>query len=72
MDLGTIKAKLDDGRYLYVEDMIDDIQLIWDNCKIYNLAGSVPFFNDLSGSTIWHKNYKRTSVNGCFNSYSGF
>lgn len=41
MDLGTVKSKLNDGQYLYVEDMIDDIQLIWDNCKTYNLPGSV-------------------------------
>lgn len=44
MDLGTVNAKLNDGQYLYVEDMIDDIQLIWDNCKTYNLAGSVSFY----------------------------
>lgn len=43
MDLGTVNSKLNDGQYLYVEDMIDDIQLIWDNCKTYNLAGSVRF-----------------------------
>jgi hypothetical protein len=41
MDLGTIQTKLSNGEYLYVEDMIDDIQLIWDNCKTYNLPGSV-------------------------------
>ena len=41
MDLGTIQSKLNNGQYLYVEDMIDDIQLIWDNCKLYNSPGSV-------------------------------
>jgi hypothetical protein len=43
MDLGTVQNKLNEGEYLYVEDMIDDIQLIWDNCKTYNVAGSVIF-----------------------------
>lgn len=41
MDLSTVNFKLNDGQYLYVEDMIDDIQLIWDNCKTYNSQGSV-------------------------------
>jgi hypothetical protein len=41
MDLGTVQIKLNNGQYLYVEDMIDDIQLIWDNCKLYNSPGSV-------------------------------
>jgi hypothetical protein len=41
MDLGTIQTKLSNGQYLYVEDMIDDIQLVWDNCKLYNSPGSV-------------------------------
>ncbi len=47
MDLGTVQSKLNDGQYLYVEDMIDDIQLIWDNCKTYNAAGSVLIFSYL-------------------------
>ncbi len=41
MDLGTVQTKLNNGQYLYVEDMIDDIQLVWDNCKLYNSPGSV-------------------------------
>jgi hypothetical protein len=41
MDLGTVDSKLKQGEYLYVEEMLDDIQLIWDNCKLYNLPGSV-------------------------------
>jgi len=52
MDLGTVNSKLNDGQYLYVEDMIDDIQLIWDNCKTYNLAGSVSSLLKNSGFTI--------------------
>ena len=52
MDLGTVNSKLNDGQYLYVEDMIDDIQLIWDNCKTYNLAGSVNSLLKKSGFTI--------------------
>jgi hypothetical protein len=40
MDLGTIRKKLVNSKYQLVEEAIDDIQLVWDNCKIYNQAGS--------------------------------
>jgi transcription initiation factor TFIID subunit 2 len=40
MDLGTVNQKLKDGRYENVEDVFDDIQLIWDNCKTYNPPNS--------------------------------
>ena len=41
MDLGTVLKNLDDGQYLKVSNALDDIQLIWDNCKKYNQEGSV-------------------------------
>lgn len=36
MDLSTINKKLREDRYHTVEEVLDDIQLIWDNCKLYN------------------------------------
>ena len=36
MDLGTISHKMKEDRYNTVEEVLDDIQLIWDNCKLYN------------------------------------
>ncbi len=36
MDLGTVKKNLNNNQYETVEDCLADIQLIWDNCKIYN------------------------------------
>lgn len=41
MDLGTVQKKLSDGEYRVVEECLDDIQLIWDNCKLYNGSQSV-------------------------------
>lgn len=41
MDLGTAIQKLKDDRYETVEDVLDDIQLIWDNCKTYNPPNTV-------------------------------
>lgn len=40
MDLGTVKSRLLAGEYATYEDCFAEIQLIWDNCKLYNMAGS--------------------------------
>ncbi|CAM9209877.1 unnamed protein product [Ascophyllum nodosum] len=40
MDLGTVKAKLEDGKYDGVEEVARDIRLIWSNCILYNSSGS--------------------------------
>lgn len=36
MDLSTISKKFKEDKYTKVEEVLDDIQLIWDNCKTYN------------------------------------
>ena len=40
MDLGTVKKKLSGGKYSLVEETIDDILMVWQNCKTYNAEGS--------------------------------
>jgi hypothetical protein len=50
MDLGTVTSKLQSDSYRWVEEMLDDLQLIWDNCKTYNHSGSVILLLS-SGST---------------------
>lgn len=44
MDLGTVAKKLQGSKYRTVEECLDDIQLIWDNCKTYNAFNSVSHF----------------------------
>ena len=39
MDLATVKSNLLSGKYSTYEQVFDDIQLIWDNCKLYNMIG---------------------------------
>ena len=39
MDLATCKEKLLSGKYSTYEEVFNDIQLIWDNCKLYNMIG---------------------------------
>ena len=40
MDLGTVKSQLLAGKYKTYVEVFNDIQLIWDNCKLYNAVGS--------------------------------
>jgi hypothetical protein len=36
MDLTTVKNKFAGNCYTVVEDCLSDVQLIWDNCNLYN------------------------------------
>lgn len=40
MDLGTLKKNLKDNKYSTTEEALADLQLIWTNCKTYNMEGS--------------------------------
>lgn len=40
MDLGTVKQNLLNGEYKIFQDFMSDINLIWKNCRTYNLPGS--------------------------------
>lgn len=40
MDLKTCRSKLVKQKYKRYEDFFKDVQLIWDNCKTYNMQGS--------------------------------
>ncbi|KAG8368847.1 hypothetical protein BUALT_Bualt15G0089300 [Buddleja alternifolia] len=41
MDFGTICSKLENGlKYRNSEEVLNDVQLIWDNCSKYNKKGS--------------------------------
>ena len=40
MDLSTVNKKFKEDRYDYIEEVLDDMQLIWDNCKKYNPEAS--------------------------------
>ena len=39
-DLNLIRRQNNEGKYKFVEEILDDIQLCWDNCKLYNAVGS--------------------------------
>lgn len=50
MDLGTLGNKLKEDKYRYLEEFLDDVQLVWDNCKAYNAPGTVILFNKIVDS----------------------
>ena len=39
MDFSTIRNKLEQDQYQSVEEALDDMQLIYDNCMLYNEEG---------------------------------
>ena len=41
MDLGTVRKNLKAQKYKTVEEVLLDIQQVWDNCHLYNAPGSV-------------------------------
>lgn len=44
MDLGTVRKNLKKGIYRHVEQCLEDIQLIWENSKLYNEGNQVKVF----------------------------
>lgn len=41
MDLNTVRRNLNKNLYEYLEEVLDEVQLVWNNCKLYNEQGSV-------------------------------
>ena len=41
MDLSLVKKNLKQGAYEDIADVLADIQLIWDNCRTYNMSDSI-------------------------------
>ena len=35
-DLGSIKQKLENNEYKNIQEFLNDVQLVWDNCHTYN------------------------------------
>ncbi len=60
------------NKYINIEEFLQDIQLIWDNCHLYNEPGSVNT-NNRSGFTKQVPKWKFTSSKqskASFNKYS--
>ncbi|KRX06712.1 Bromodomain [Pseudocohnilembus persalinus] len=55
MDLSSVKQSLSNGKYTYVEECLDEIQLIWDNCKLYNDDKSSQTHSSMQESSNIHQ-----------------
>mmetsp|Transcript_13527 Transcript_13527/g.22033 ORF Transcript_13527/g.22033 Transcript_13527/m.22033 type:complete len:277 (-) Transcript_13527:891-1721(-) len=59
MDLGTIRNKLEKGKYHDAADCADDIRLVWKNCMTYNADGSDFYRLAESYSTKFEERYQK-------------
>ncbi|KAK2953498.1 hypothetical protein BLNAU_11498 [Blattamonas nauphoetae] len=48
-DLGSIKKGLETGKYQSAEDVVKDVQQVWENCRLFNSADHnlIPYCNRL-------------------------
>jgi hypothetical protein len=62
MDLLTIEKKLARKQYEIIQNVFDDIQLVWDNCRLFNIEGSYIYnqadYMDTLSKEIFGKVYK--------------
>jgi hypothetical protein len=61
MDLGTIKANLESGKYKTKEEVAADIRLVWTNCMLYNHDGS-EVGNSIVGLFLLIQNHNRLHI----------
>jgi len=76
MDLSTVSKKLKNSKYKKIIEVLDDIQLIWDNCKTYNTDGSEIFIQaenvEKQADNIIKKYYKTEKSNMIINLFDFF
>jgi len=41
MDISTVKRRIKQAKYVSLSEVITDLNLIWENCRLYNMVGSV-------------------------------
>lgn len=63
MDISTVYNKLINKEYKYLEDYLNQIQLIWENCKVYNNDPKSAIFINFSGFFQYVRNWKNNFKN---------
>jgi len=54
IDLNAVRRNLTKNLYESLEEILDDIQLVWNNCKLYNEQGSV---EQKENAIFWNRIY---------------
>ena len=69
MDLGTVRKRLEKAEYKTLRELIYDLNLIWNNCRTFNLKNSkiVKFANYLEKkmTSMINKNFKNINSSNC-------
>lgn len=55
IDLNQIRRQNNESRYKTIEEALDDIELCWENCKLYNHASSEVYQQALNLEKIFWK-----------------
>lgn len=54
IDLNAVRRNLTKNLYESLEEILDDIQLVWNNCKLYNEQGSWIYLTAVKLETTFH------------------
>ena len=66
MDLGTVKRKLERKQYANAKECAEDIRLIWNNCKTYNMEESDFYLLADNFSKRFEERYKKIKAECMF------
>ncbi|VDO29581.1 unnamed protein product [Haemonchus placei] len=55
MDFARIKKKIDKGRYATIEEMGNDVKLLCENARLYNIEGSDIYNDSMLLEAVWMK-----------------
>ena len=59
MDLGTIKENLSNDKYKSIEEVVNDINLVWNNCRLYNKPNSNIYKLATHCEKVFKKNFDK-------------
>ena len=59
IDISKIEAKLNNNKYCLIQDIIYDFQLMWENCRIYNVEVSEIYKNSLALEKIINEEFSK-------------
>lgn len=62
MDFSTIKNNLNNFKYTDYTNTIDDIRLVFENCRIYNEPGSDIYITGQRMSSFFEKQAKQAGI----------
>ena len=59
MDFGTISNKLNEGKYSTMEEFARDVELVFQNCRIFNPPTTYPVMCADAVERVWKKEWAK-------------